>query len=62
MVDADFAESDLFPYEVYVELNVFHMLVVHRITRHVNGQDVVTEHHCFLVNIPVQLAEEVPEP
>jgi hypothetical protein len=50
MSNAKFTQGNMFPNEMYVNLNVFRPPMVHRVAGHVDGQDIITEGHRSIVD------------
>jgi hypothetical protein len=49
MKNMNIFESNSFSYEVEINLNMLSAMMLYRVGREVDGADVVTIYHCFLV-------------
>lgn len=58
----DLAESNLVANEIYIQLNMFGALVMHRVPAHVNGRDVLAEDHRRGRRRAPELTEERAQP
>jgi hypothetical protein len=62
MSNAKFTQGNTFPNEMYANLNVFHLLLVHWVDGHVHGQDIVAEGHHSTIDRAMKLAQKLPKP
>jgi hypothetical protein len=62
MSNAKFTQGNMFPNEMYVNLNVFRPPMVHRVAGHVDGQDIITEGHRSIVDRAMELTQKLPKP
>lgn len=60
--DADFTKGDALPDEVQIDLDMFSVLMLHRVDQHVHGADVVAVDHHGARRRVVELTEELSEP